>query len=173
MRELNWAEYCSENNANSTELEKIVKLLRKKKGSSVPHNFIHQAEKDLDAVGKHIIGNVTIKYIPEEVIVIDTCDKDELNEYIEGLNVISYSENDSIYNIKFVGVINKPVIEGTGDIFDIYTTTEAALLWGMHESTVRKAIQQGKFTFGVDYRKAGRVTLISKKAMVREYGPLK
>lgn len=67
----------------------------------------------------------------------------------------------------------KDELEGEGELYNIYTSTEAALKWGLNESTVRKAIQTGKFNLGSEYRKAGRVTLITKEAMERVYGGLK
>ena len=56
------------------------------------------------------------------------------------------------------------------DLYKVYTTTEAAIMWGKDESTVRKAIANGKFERGIDYRKAGRITLITRNAMLRVYG---
>lgn len=55
-------------------------------------------------------------------------------------------------------------------LYNVYTPTEAAVLWGKEESTVRKAIQNGKFEFGVDYRKSGRITFITKAAMKKVFG---
>ena len=48
--------------------------------------------------------------------------------------------------------------------------TDATQLWGLHESTLRKAISYGKLVNGVDACKYGRQWVISVKAMKREYG---
>ena len=48
--------------------------------------------------------------------------------------------------------------------------TEATELWGLNESTLRKAIEYGKLVNGVDACKFGRQWVISTKAMLREYG---
>jgi len=53
---------------------------------------------------------------------------------------------------------------------DVFTATEAAIKWGLESSSIRKAIAYGRFKIGEDYRKAGRVTLISREAMIRLYG---
>lgn len=53
---------------------------------------------------------------------------------------------------------------------DILTLSEAAKLWGKNESTIRERIRNGAFKEYTDYRKSGRITLITKEAMERVYG---
>ena len=48
--------------------------------------------------------------------------------------------------------------------------TDATSLWGLNESTLRKAIAYGKLVNGVDACKYGRQWVISMEAMKREYG---
>ena len=48
--------------------------------------------------------------------------------------------------------------------------TDATQLWGLNESTLRKAISYGKLVNGVDACKFGKQWVISKEAMLREYG---
>lgn len=48
--------------------------------------------------------------------------------------------------------------------------TEACELWGLNESTLRKAVSYGKLIEGVDVCKYGKQWVVSKKAMEREYG---
>ena len=48
--------------------------------------------------------------------------------------------------------------------------TEATRLWGLNESTLRKAIAYGKLVNGVDACKYGKQWVISAEAMKREYG---
>ena len=52
------------------------------------------------------------------------------------------------------------------------TAQEAATKWGITEGAIRKAIASKRLIIGIDYRKAGRITLISKEAMERLYGEL-
>ncbi len=47
---------------------------------------------------------------------------------------------------------------------------DATLLWGLNESTLRKAIAYGKLTKGIDVCKFGKQWLVSNMAMKREYG---
>ena len=48
--------------------------------------------------------------------------------------------------------------------------SDATLLWGLHESTLRKAIAYGKLVYGIDACKYGKQWVISAEAMKREYG---
>ena len=47
---------------------------------------------------------------------------------------------------------------------------DASELWGLSESTLRKAVSYGKIVAGVDARKYGKQWIITYEAMVREYG---
>ena len=47
---------------------------------------------------------------------------------------------------------------------------DATTLWGLNESTLRKAITYGKLVNGVDVCKFGKQWVISIEAMRREYG---
>ena len=58
----------------------------------------------------------------------------------------------------------------TFEINNIMTVSEAAEIWGITEGTIRKAIKSNKFIPSIDYRKAGRITLICREAMERVYG---
>ena len=48
--------------------------------------------------------------------------------------------------------------------------TDATAMWGLNESTLRKAISYGKLINGVDACKFGKQWVISIKALTREYG---
>ncbi len=48
--------------------------------------------------------------------------------------------------------------------------SDATLIWGLNESTLRKAISYGKLINGIDVCKYGKQWVISIKAMEREYG---
>ena len=47
---------------------------------------------------------------------------------------------------------------------------DATILWGLHESTLRKAVTYGKFIEGIDVCNFGYQWIITKDAMIREYG---
>lgn len=48
--------------------------------------------------------------------------------------------------------------------------SDATQLWGLNESTLRKAISYGKLINGVDVCKFGKQWVVSVEAMNREYG---
>ena len=48
--------------------------------------------------------------------------------------------------------------------------SDATSLWGLNESTLRKAISYGKLVNGIDVCKFGKQWVISSEAMKREYG---
>ena len=87
---------------------------------------------------------------------------------IDGEIVIK--DNAIIYNPQ----IGKPDISHSlkVDIDNVLTAQEAATKWGITEAAIRKAMSSKRLIIGIDYRKAGRITLISKKAMERLYGKL-
>ena len=53
---------------------------------------------------------------------------------------------------------------------DLMAFTDATELWGLNESTLRKAISYGKLVNGIDACKYGKQWVISIAAMKREYG---
>lgn len=55
-------------------------------------------------------------------------------------------------------------------IDEVTTANKAAEMWGISEGTIRSAIKSKKLIPGVDYTKAGRITLITLEAMERVYG---
>lgn len=48
--------------------------------------------------------------------------------------------------------------------------SDASELWGLSESTLRKAVSYGKITPGSDARKFGKQWIVTRDAMYREYG---
>lgn len=48
--------------------------------------------------------------------------------------------------------------------------SDATFLWGLNESTLRKAIAYGKLINGIDVCKFGKQWVISAESMKREYG---
>lgn len=53
---------------------------------------------------------------------------------------------------------------------DLMAFSDATSLWGLNESTLRKAVKYGKLVNGKDICKFGKQWVISKSAMEREYG---
>lgn len=53
---------------------------------------------------------------------------------------------------------------------DLMSFADASELWGLSESTLRKAVSYGKIVSGIDARKYGKQWIVAKGAMQREYG---
>lgn len=53
---------------------------------------------------------------------------------------------------------------------ELLSFADASAIWGLNESTLRKAVSYGRLTAGVDVCKYGKQWLISRTAMQREYG---
>lgn len=95
------------------------------------------------------------------------------NYTVEGFKTeddIIIKDNAIIYNPQ----IGKPSISHPlkVDIDNVLTAQEASALWNITEGAIRKAISSKRLIIGIDYRKAGRITLISRKAMEGLYGEL-
>ena len=60
----------------------------------------------------------------------------------------------------------------TFEINNIMTVNEAAEMWGITEGAIRASIKSRRFIPYIDYRKAGRITLITSEAMERIYGEI-
>ena len=63
---------------------------------------------------------------------------------------------------------NGTVVETPFD--GLMALSDATELWGLNESTLRKAISYGKLVNGVDVCKFGKQWVVSINAMKREYG---
>lgn len=55
---------------------------------------------------------------------------------------------------------------------DLYSLKEAADIWHLEESTIRKAIASNRFVEDKDVKKFGKQWVVTKNAMEREYGIL-
>ena len=62
------------------------------------------------------------------------------------------------------GVPAKTPFDGLLSFFD------ATSIWGLNESTLRKAINYGKLKPGIDALKFGKQWVVTRDAMIREYG---
>ena len=49
--------------------------------------------------------------------------------------------------------------------------SDATALWGLNESTLRKAVSYRKLIDGIDVKKFGKQWVVTADAMEREYGP--
>ena len=58
----------------------------------------------------------------------------------------------------------------TTEFDGLMSFADASDLWGLSESTLRKAVSYGKIVAGVDARKFGKQWVVTSAAMYREYG---
>ena len=95
-------------------------------------------------------------------------------------------ENNLFYKVKvdkggYAVIWNKEIDLACDDLFydgkivkskfdGLIAARDATEIWGLNESTLRKAIQYGKLKRGIDVSKMGNQWIISVEAMVREYG---
>ena len=100
--------------------------------------------------------SVTGEVIDGEIVIDDNA---IIYNPEEGIKPLSYS--DRMKFIKQNKVIN-----------NVMTVNEASEKWGITEGTIRAAIKRKDFVLGIDFRKAGRITLITAEAMIRVYGEL-
>lgn len=85
------------------------------------------------------------------------------SEAIEQAKVIALAETDEI---EFVSIIQvQPV-----DLDLIYTAVEAAEIWKLGSSTVKRACQTGRFA-PWEARKSAGTWLVTRAGMERVYGP--
>ena len=52
----------------------------------------------------------------------------------------------------------------------LISMSDATTIWGLNESTLRKAISYGKLKNGIDVCKYGKQWVVSIESMIREYG---
>ena len=53
---------------------------------------------------------------------------------------------------------------------EVYTMQEAANLMSITEGSIRAAIKSSRLIEGIDYKKSGRIVLVTKSAVEREWG---
>lgn len=112
------------------------------------------------------VDGVTGNDVNEGECIIDL----DFNLSIQGMikdGEIIISNEAVIYN-----PCNDDDIEFDESLDNVLTVTEAAELYRITEGAIRQAIKSRRFIPGIDYRKAGRITLITKKSMERVYGEL-
>lgn len=75
--------------------------------------------------------------------------------------------------VEKIYVISEPLTKTINNMInDVMILSEAAELWGMTEGALRKAIAFNRFR-SEEFRKSGRITLITRNGMERVYGVIK
>lgn len=57
-----------------------------------------------------------------------------------------------------------------GSFDGLYTFGEAAKIYGLDDSCLRKRVARGKFVIGEDVKKMGATWIITEQALVRNFG---
>lgn len=172
MKELTWVEYNLESRKNKELLESLVKRVLKVPNKSIDYSCIKFVEKNLNFNGYYNFNNeVTLKEYKEEIIINYKCDDE-----VEKKEMIELVKNDIIkidnFNIYYKSELKKPHLEFKNILADVLTSNEAAEIYNISEGTLRSAMKTGRLKLGIDYRKAGRITLIKKTSMERLYGEI-
>ena len=104
--------------------------------------------------GKILSGEVTnIKAECAEAILLQPDDRD----------------NIAIHHLEISAT---PFYNSSPVLAQVFTFSEAAELWSIDSSTLRHRVTSEKLLEGIDYKKSGKVWLITKSAMERLYGIL-
>ncbi len=90
----------------------------------------------------------------------------DLEEFVDNL--------DKNHNILYImNVKDKiPHYYTETSLDEIMTLVEATEKWGLADSTLRKLLTTDKLISNVDYKKSGKATLITKRAMIKIYGDM-
>lgn len=118
--------------------------------------------------GASCIDGETGNEVNEGECIVDLTDNLSVAGRIEDFEIV-IDDNAIIYDPN-EGIILEANNDVTFEINEVMTVNEAAEKWGITEGAIRAAIKAKKFILGVDYRKAGRITLITKESMTRVYG---
>lgn len=110
---------------------------------------------------KLTIRNINGKSISGEVTNIN-------EEAAEAMLFEAYSEsNFKVHHIELAAQASLPT---SNNISEVLTFSEAAEIWSIDPSTLRHRVTGQELQEGLDYRKSGKVWLITKSAMERLYG---
>ncbi len=111
----------------------------------------------------------------------------DMNKLIENNPIFKPLKNNELYyevkvDIGGYGIVwNEDIDISCDELFEngktiktpfdgLMAFSDATIIWGLNESTLRKAIAYGKLVNGIDVCKYGKQWVVSIKAMEREYG---
>jgi hypothetical protein len=110
---------------------------------------------------KLTIRNINGKSISGEVTNIN-------EEAAEAMLFEAYA--DSNFKVHHIELTAQASLTSPNNISEVLTFSEAAEIWNIDPSTLRHRVTGEELQEGLDYRKSGKVWLITKKAMERLYG---
>ena len=77
---------------------------------------------------------------------------------------------DSNFKVHHIELTAQASLSSSNNISEVLTFSEAAEIWNIDPSTLRHRVTGEELQEGLDYRKSGKVWLITKNAMERLYG---
>ncbi|MFT8348760.1 helix-turn-helix domain-containing protein [Clostridium saccharoperbutylacetonicum] len=142
-------------------------------GKTIKTESIEELEKIVMEYGINpYYANWHVKDVKE---FIDYCKEMQTSSIYNQL-AIEISYDNKIYWIGLTGEGSNPVqlyCNGkvkTSILKEVMTFAEASEIWGLGESTLRSTVRTDKLVEDIDYKKSGKVWLITKDAMIRVYG---
>ena len=110
---------------------------------------------------KLTIRNINGKNISGEVTNIN-------EEAAEAMLFEAYA--DSNFKVHHIEIAAQASLPFPNSISEVLTFSEAAEIWDIDPSTLRHRVTGEELREGLDYRKSGKVWLITKSTMERLYG---
>lgn len=147
------------------KLESIVRGIFKRPGEDVPYNNVQYVLNSIEKNGYFTINGVTIKEATQPCEYEYDCEDGHDLEFTLKEFKDNIVKRDGRHLTIRIELVKDYTVEGTGNIFDVLTSQEAAELAGLTEGAIRKAIKTGRLILGKDYRKAGRITLINRDSL--------
>ena len=89
---------------------------------------------------------------------------------IKGSDMLTFTYNFTKEDINHCDELWENGVQVDTPFDGLMSFGDATELWGLNESTLRKAISYGKLVNGVDVCKFGKQWVVSVEAMKREYG---
>lgn len=111
---------------------------------------------------------ITMKFLNGKVLSGEVT-----NIKADSADAILLEPDNSNIAIHHLEISATPLFNSSSPVLSqVFTFSEAAELWKIDSSTLRHRVTSEKLTDVVDYKKSGKVWLITKSAMERLYGVL-
>jgi hypothetical protein len=110
---------------------------------------------------------ITMKFLDGKVLSGEVT-----NIKVDGVDAILLEPDKNNIAIHHLEIGATPFYTSSPVLTQVFTFSEAAELWNIDSSTLRHRVTSEKLVEGIDYKKSGKVWLITKGAMERLYGNL-
>lgn len=162
MKELTTSEYKKLLNENLVLANKIIYDIYRDSEDylSIRRDFILNT---IDLLGKFETKEFILTYDIEKVMITDSGEHvvPVCNSNNKEIELIRHGKYETLKSLKVTKI---------NELFKVYTVKEASKIWNITEGAIRYAIEASKLKEFLDYRKSGRITLITKEAMIKVFG---